>query len=151
MSSPAEDIEITEALSEEDYQEAFPIMRQLIPDLDLETYNQRVCVAKATGYKMFIARKDTDVIGVIGVIHSHNLHDGFITFVEEIAVDEKYRGKGYGSKLLAFAENRASEEGCTNIELDVESKDKYVEDFYLRNGYEISGIYLFKELEATNQ
>ena len=148
MSSVLEDITIDEALSEEDYQQAYPVMKQLIPDLGEDIYNERLFVAKATGYKMFVARLGKDIVGVIGVIHSHNLHDGFITFIEEIAVDEKHQGKGYGSMLLNFAEDRAREEGCNYLELDIEDNNKGVEDFYIRNGYTVSGKYLYKAIEA---
>jgi GNAT superfamily N-acetyltransferase len=97
---------------------------------------------------MFIAELNDDVVGVIGVIHNHNLHDGFVTYIEQIVIDEDHRGKGFGRLLLAFAENRAREEGCNEIELDVDNKDgKEIEDFYIRNGFRVSGKYLYKGLD----
>lgn len=41
---------IREARSDTDYHRAYPIIRQLLPDLDLQTYVTRVFVARATGY-----------------------------------------------------------------------------------------------------
>lgn len=138
---------IREARSDADYYKAYPVLLQLIPDLDMQTYSQRVFVARATGYRMFIAEMEDDVVGVIGIIHNHNLHDGFVTYIEQAVVDSEHRGKGIGSRLLEFAENRAKEEGCDEIELDVDAKDgKQAEDFYLRNGYKLSGKYLYKDL-----
>lgn len=137
---------IREARSDADYYSAYPVLLQLIPDLDMQTYAQRVFVARATGYRMFVAEVDGDVIGVIGIIHNHNLHDGFVTYIEQVVVDEEYRGQGYGALLLKFAESRAKEEGCDQIELDVDTGEGSVEEFYLRNGYVISGRYFYKDL-----
>jgi GNAT superfamily N-acetyltransferase len=140
---------IREARSDEDYYKAYPVLLQLIPDLDMQTYSQRVFVARATGYRMFMAEMEGDVVGVIGMIHNHNLHDGFVTYIEQVVVDKDCRGKGVGSHLLEFAENRAKEEGCDEIELDVDQKDgKQAEDFYMQNGYKLSGKYLYKDLRT---
>lgn len=137
---------IREARSDADYYKAYPVLLQLIPDLDMQTYAQRVFVARATGYRMFVSEIDGDVIGVIGIIHNHNLHDGFVTYIEQVVIDESYRGQGYGALLLQFAESRAKEEGCDQVELDVDTGEGLAEQFYLRNGYKISGQFFYKDL-----
>lgn len=143
------ELAIREARSDEDYYKAYPVLLQLIPDLDMQTYSQRVFVARATGYRMFLAEMEEDVVGVIGMIHNHNLHDGFVTYIEQVVVDSEHRGKGIGAHLLEFAENRAREEGCDEIELDVDDKDgEPAEKFYLSNGYKLSGKYLYKNLRS---
>ena len=143
-----EELTIREARSDADYYKAYPVLLQLIPDLDMQTYSQRVFIARATGYRMLIAEIKDKVVGVIGVIHNHNLHDGFVTYIEQVVIDENHREKGLGRLLLQFAENRAREEGCNEIELDVDHKDgKDVEEFYTRNGFRVSGKYLYKELD----
>jgi GNAT superfamily N-acetyltransferase len=67
-----------------------------------------------------------------------------VTYIEQVVVDEEHRGKGYGAMLLSFAENRAKEEGCDQIELDVDTGEGSVEEFYVRSGYKVSGKYLYK-------
>lgn len=137
---------IREARSNEDYYMAYPVLLQLIPDIDMQTYAQRVFVARATGYHMFIAALDDDVVGVIGMIHNHNLHDGFVTYIEQIVIDEDHRGKGLGALLLQFAENRAKEDGCDLIELDTDLGEEDAESFYEKNGYEFVGKFHSKDL-----
>ncbi len=82
---------VHEARSDADYHRAYPIIRQLIPNLDMQTYAQRVFVARATGYRMFVAEIDNEVIGVIGIVPNHNLHDGYVTYIEHVVIDEKHR------------------------------------------------------------
>ncbi len=141
---------IREARSDADYHLAYPIIRQLFPQLDMQTYARRVFVARATGYRMFVGEVGKQVVGVIGVIANHNLHDGFVTYIEHVVVDRKFRGNGYGSQLIRFAEDRAREEGCYLIELDTDLGANKAAKLYEQSGYEKSGDYYFKQLREEN-
>ena len=144
MKKPS-NVKIREALSDRDYHRAYPVIQQLIPDLDMGTYSSRAFVARATGYRMFIAEKDNEVIGVIGTVPNHNIHDGFVMYIEHIVIDETHRGQGYGIMLLDFAEKRTMEEGCTLIQLDTdEGTDTH--RIYERHGYVKTGSYYEKAL-----
>lgn len=141
-------LEIREARSDADYHAAYPIIRQLFPQLDMQTYARRVFVARATGYRMFMGtvKGGQQIVGVIGVIANHNLHDGFVTYIEHVVVDKKFRGHGYGSELIRFAEQRAREEGCYLIELDTDLGANRASKLYEKSGYQKSGDYYFKQL-----
>jgi len=58
-------------------------------------------------------------------------------YIEILIIDDQYRGKGIGSKLLSEAEKIARERGCRNACLD--THDFQGVDFYKRNGYKIVG------------
>ncbi len=143
-------LEIREARSDADYHLAYPIIRQLFPQLDMQTYARRVFVARATGYRMFMGEVDKQLVGLIGVIANHNLHDGYVTYIEHVVVDKKARGHGYGSQLIKFAEDRALEEGCQLIELDTDIGADSATRLYENAGYEKSGDYYFKRLREEN-
>lgn len=139
-------LKIREARSDADYYAAYPIIRQLFPQLDMQTFSRRVFVARATGYRMFMGEVDGQVVGVIGVIANHNIHDGFVTFIEHVVIDKKHRGHGYGSQLIRFAEDRAREEGCYLIELDTDTGEDRAAKLYMKSGYQKSGDYYYKQL-----
>lgn len=141
---------IREARSDADYHMAYTIIRQLFPHLDMQTYARRMFVARATGYRMFVGEMDKQVVGVIGVIANHNLHDGFVTYIEHVVVDKKHRGHGYGSELIRFAEDRAREEGCYLIELDTDTGAERAAKLYESSGYQKSGDYYFKQLREES-
>ncbi len=143
-------LEIREARSDADYHIAYPIIRQLFPQLDMQTYARRVFVARATGYRMFMGEVGKQLVGVIGVIANHNLHDGFVTYIEHVVVDRKFRGHGYGSQLIKFAEDRAREEGCYLVELDTDIGADRASKLYENSGYQKSGDYYFKQLRGEN-
>lgn len=149
--STAQTMLIREARSDADYHSAYPILRQLLPHLDMQTYARRVFVARATGYRMYLGEIGKTLAGVIGIVPNHNLHDGFVTFIEHVVVDKNYRGKGYGAQLIRFAEERAIEDGCALIELDTDLGRDDVENLYAKSGYQIVGKYHQKDLKQYPQ
>lgn len=61
--------------------------------------------------------------------------------IREIFVLEPYRRRGVGTKMLKFAEARATELGCCKIELEVYPLDASIDKgllraWYVRHGYE---------------
>lgn len=146
-----QNIKIREARSDADYHTAYPLIRQLFPHLDMQTYARRVFVARATGYRMFVAEVNNVVIGVIGIMPNHNIHDGFVTYIEHVVVDKHHRGKGYGTQLINFAEERALEEGCNLIELDTDLGHDKAAKLYERSGYKQSGHYYYKDIKDYGQ
>lgn len=139
------ELTIREARSDGDYHRAYPVVRQLIPHLDMQTYARRVFVARATGYRMFIAEMGEELVGLIGMVPNHNIHDGFVTYIEHVVVEKKHRGKGFGRQLLQFAEERALEDGCNLVQLDTEEGAR-VDNLYLKSGYKRTGSYFSKDL-----
>lgn len=58
--------------------------------------------------------------------------------VEILWVDEAYRGQGYGTALLAAAENEARIRGCRAVHLS--TFDFQALPFYQRYGYSVFGV-----------
>ena len=74
---------------------------------------------------------DTLVGGLIGVIYRGCLA------VEILYIDESYRGKNHGERLMKAAEEIARREGCHFIHLDTFSFQ--APGFYIKMGYQIFG------------
>jgi len=61
-----------------------------------------------------------------------------VVYVDVLWVDELYKNKGFGSKLINEIEQIAKEKECDLIHLD--TFDFQAKDFYLKHGYEIFGV-----------
>ena len=61
-----------------------------------------------------------------------------VAYIDTLCVDEAYRGKGLGAKLLAEVESAAKEKGCYLIHLD--TFDFQAKEFYEKQGYEVFGV-----------
>jgi GNAT superfamily N-acetyltransferase len=55
--------------------------------------------------------------------------------IENVVTHERHRGRGYATRLLAFAGELAEKENCYKIMLMTGSKDAAVLGFYERAGY----------------
>ena len=72
---------------------------------------------------------------------------GFVVFyprgdhvhIENVAVDPAFQGKGYGKRLIAFAEGKAKEQGFSRVELYTNEKMTENIAFYPSLGYQELG------------
>lgn len=106
--------------------------RALIAD-SLDAYNIAVTgVPDWSPIRLFI-RDDTGAIlgGLLGDIW------GGVAEIGMLWVGDSLRGQGYGSKLLAMAEDQARQKGCYLIHLDTFSFQ--APEFYQQRGYEVFG------------
>lgn len=84
--------------------------------------------------EVYLATQEGELSGFIIL----NLKGAFIGYVQTICIDAKSRGKGIGSKLLKFAEERIYRES-PNVFLCVSSFNVEAKRLYERLGYEIVG------------
>jgi ribosomal protein S18 acetylase RimI-like enzyme len=74
-------------------------------------------------------RKDRVVGGLLGYTLGDWLH------IEILWVEESFRNKGNGTKLLRMAENEAVKRGCKHVDLDTMSWQ--ARPFYEKHGYTV--------------
>jgi len=91
--------------------------------------------------KIFIAEEDNKIIGLcifnIRVIKDHQMFFDMVNIeIENICVDEKYRKKGIGKKLLEKVKIYAKENNIKNIELSVWEFNENALKFYKNMGME---------------
>lgn len=67
--------------------------------------------------------------------------DGSVVQLRQMAVDDLYQGKGYGSQIMKFAEDTAKQQNYNQIHLHAR---KTAEAFYEKLGYEIQGDYFLE-------
>ncbi|HEX9130106.1 MAG TPA: GNAT family N-acetyltransferase [Gemmatimonadaceae bacterium] len=81
----------------------------------------------------FVARDSAG--GVVGGILGHTRW-GWL-YIAKLWVDDRARGKGLGTRLMAAAEDLARSRGCTDVSLD--TFDYQARPFYEKLGYELFG------------
>jgi ribosomal protein S18 acetylase RimI-like enzyme len=79
------------------------------------------------------------VVLTVGFSFEFRGHDAFI---DELYIDAAYRRRGYGSRALAFAEERAREMGVNAIHLEVDHGNNSALELYRRTGYKDHGRFL---------
>ncbi|HZG55709.1 GNAT family N-acetyltransferase [Paenibacillus sp.] len=100
----------------------------------LMEYNlQQVGKTEVENFSFFVRDSDGTVVGgMTGAIFWDMMR------VDILWLDEQLRGQGYGSKLVAMAEQYAAENNCKLIKLDTYSFQ--APEFYKKLGYQVYGV-----------
>jgi len=81
----------------------------------------------------YVLEKNKEIIGFI-IFMEQFLYNYKIGFVIQFVVGSDFQGKGYGKKLMDYAEKIMKKKGLKRIELRANKKSKAYK-FYLKNKY----------------
>lgn len=102
--------------------------------LPLEVYEQAV-----EEEAFFVAEYNEDVAGILFVMYRHIESPNQVTrnviFVDSMAVDEKYRGKGIGHAFFDFLKELKNRKGYDGVELQVNAENDAAREFYSKYGF----------------
>lgn len=100
------------------------------------TYDESLEILRDASREVYVAvRVDTaDVLGFVIV----NMRGAFVGYLQTVAVREDSRGRGLGSRLIAFAERRIFRDS-PNVFLCVSSFNERARALYERLGYRLVG------------
>ncbi len=98
-------------------------------------------------YKILVARSETIVFGFIALHVHQTFHlPGSVGRITSFCVDEKMRGLGIGSLLLAAAEEYFITNKCYKIEVTSNLKRFDSHTYYLQRGYTETSRHFIKML-----
>lgn len=134
----------------EDFEEVLPLLGQLWPDLELDPAASREVfgrVLEADDCCAMCAVAEGRVVGFCGFNVRHSLwQQGKLAYVDELVVEEGFRGRGIGAALLERAARKARELGCARIELDSAFHRAGAHRFYDGLGWERRALLFSKNL-----
>lgn len=86
-----------------------------------------------------MAELDGKVVGVLGIIYRHIESPSHVTrdviFVDTMAVEEAYRGRGVGHKFFEMLNCLKSQKHFDGIELQVNAKNTAAYEMYKKYGF----------------
>lgn len=86
-----------------------------------------------------VAEADGEVVGVLSYMYRHVEANGRMTkdtiFIDVMAVDENYRGKGIGHRLFDFVKELVKEKDLDGIELQVNARNTLAKKMYESYGF----------------
>lgn len=101
-------------------------------DIFKEAAVGRYNISPFTKYgKTFVIYNEKDIISVVEVLFSRNN----IAYIYGVSTNEKYRFKGYATKLLNFAIDNLREDNIKYVELTTETTNTIALDLYQKMGF----------------
>ena len=123
-----------------DFEGVFRLLRQLWPDRELNEEQMRRCFVQGVlseEQEYLVARREKAIIGFISLTLRNSLwEEGNIGYIGEFVIDEAFRNKGIGTKLLNGMIRVGKEKDCKRIELDCGYPRKNSHEFYRARGFE---------------
>ena len=92
-----------------------------------------------SGEKFFVADMDGAVVGVLGIDYRHIETPAHVTrdvvFIDSMAVDSEYRGKGIGHLFFDKVRELKRERNADGVELQVNARNRAAYEMYRSCGF----------------
>jgi len=126
--------------AESDFVEVYPLFEQLWPNKELDrnalktVFNRGI---NSSTDELLCLVYAGEVIGFCAYAIVNNLWQaGYISYMYAMVVDEKYRGRGFGTMLIDEAIQDSKNKGLKRLELDSAFHREKAHEFYLKLGFE---------------
>ena len=122
-----------------DFENVFTLLPQLWPGKDISRSLTKAVFNDAlqSGNQFYfcVEKNDHLVAFASSSIKFSLWKESVIAHIDEIVVDEDYRGNGIGTAMICHLEDFGRKQGCKLIELDSAYSREYAHKFYEFNGY----------------
>ena len=122
------------------YEHIFDLLSELTISPKLNYNNYINIIDKLTeNHMIYVYEIDNIPVGIITLIIEQKLiHDGkCVGHIEDLVVNNNYKGKGIATKLLNYCINKCKDKNCYKIILDCKDELKL---FYNKNNFLQQGI-----------
>jgi GNAT superfamily N-acetyltransferase len=123
-----------------------PDLARLITQLGYPTsrdgIEKRMAVlARLPGHGIFVAERNGRIVGLVGAYLDYALEiDGAYGRLMGLVVDEAFRGRGIGARLMEWIEGWLRDRGATRLTLTSGKQRIDAHRFYRNLGYEETGL-----------
>jgi len=126
--------------TENDFENVYPLFEQLWPDKKLDKVALEIVFNRGVNSntdELFCLDYSNVVIGFCAYAIVNNLWQaGHISYMYAMVIDEKQRGKGYGTMLIKESLKDSRDKGLKRMELDSAFHREKAHEFYKKLGFE---------------
>ncbi|HEM7851011.1 TPA: N-acetyltransferase family protein [Burkholderia multivorans] len=133
--------------SEQDYEAAFSVTRELRPHLtDAAAFAAQVRRQAAHGYRLLAVWQDGQVAALAGYRVQENLLYGRFLYVDDLVTTAGARQHGLGAMLIGALRDEGRRQQCANFVLDTGLGNARAQRFYFRQGLLSFGMHFRQQL-----
>ncbi len=148
--------ELYEVTTEDEFIDIFPVLKQLgqietpetIEDLTTKKSWDQYLKSREQNYRLYMAKSTSEILGVVGLrICDDPLNNGKpYAIINNLVVEEDYRGLGIGTDMLELVELIAQKEKCDLCTIATLKNNKKTKDLYETIGYNHTTNVMVKEI-----
>ena len=133
-----------------DFDQVFGLLKQLWSYKQLDYTGMKNMFdhnLRSPAHFYIVAHYGPQVVGFCSLTIKHNLwQQGLLGNIDEMVVEENYRGQGIGKKLVQRITEIAVENNCKCLELESSFHRAEAHDFYTKLGFEKRAWFFSKQL-----
>ena len=134
-------------LTPEEIGTCFEAFSELRPHLkDRDHFTSQVEAQQKEGYTLAAIFDEGKASACVGFRVMTTLAWGKILYIDDLITRDKWRGKGYGRKLLDYAIEQAKHLGCDQVHLDTGFTRHAAHRVYLSRGFHFNCHHLALDL-----
>lgn len=141
---------VIERATDADFDDVVSLLHQLWSDKELDSkalFPVYLSGVNDHGRAYLVARAGAQVAGFACIAIKNNLWvAGNFAYIDELVVDEVFRGRGIGTRLMEEMILIANERGCKKIELDSAFHRVRAHEFYRNLGFVKRSFVFSKDL-----
>lgn len=104
--------------TEDDLHRCFPVLRELRPHLEEETFLPTMRRMQRDGYFLVMAESDGQIVAVAACRYGEHLERGRYLYIDDFVTAAAARRQGHGAKLFAWLVEMARATECVQLHLD---------------------------------
>ncbi|TSJ48065.1 GNAT family N-acetyltransferase [Fluviicola chungangensis] len=140
-------MEIRELNTLEDMLPHLPVLQEMYPNLDLESYQNMLTDMIPNNYAQIGVFIASDCVAISGYWLATKLWCGRYLELDNVIVRESARGSGVGKVIQQYLEEKAFELQCNIMVLDAYTTNFKAHRFYYNQGYAPRGFHFIKILD----
>ena len=125
----------------------FPVLQQLRPHLQQDTFVEYTQELRAEGYQFAYLEAQGQVVCVAGFKIAKNLFLGKHLYIEDLVTLEHARSQNFGAQMMQHLIALAKKEACKAVHLDSGVQRHAAHKFYLNQNMKINCHHFLLELE----
>jgi ribosomal protein S18 acetylase RimI-like enzyme len=128
------------------YESMVKLVPQLNPDSELPARVKLKSILRAKGTHFFVAESDNREIAGMLTLVMYDIPSGFRAWIEDVVVDDRFRGQGIGKALVEHAIVFAGLAGAKSVDLTSRPFRKSANKLYKKMGFVIrkTNVYRYK-------
>lgn len=124
--------------------------REFSPNRSLQEQGLRAILDNPTLGEILLARDAGRAVAMVVLLYTLSTAlGGRVAWLEDMVVDENYRGERIGGRLLEFAIAHARAQGCMRLTLLTDGDNRAAQGFYAKQGFQISMMQPMRLLLAS--
>ena len=134
------------AITDEDISRCFPVITELRPHLQANTFVTMVRSMEAEGFRLAFIEDGQKVVAAAGYRIFTSLFMGKNLYVDDLVTAGESRSAGHGKVMLDWLRDLAKEAGCAWLHLDSGTQRHRAHRFYFAQGMQISSFHFSQKL-----